>query len=208
MDRRIFALQAALPALSDSDQTFAASLIAQAQRRGLSDKQFFWVEKLTARAAPAAAEPPKASLGDMSGLAALFDHAIAKGIKFPKIRLDVNGQPITLARCGEGSRYTGDINVTGGKGDGKLWHGRVARANGEWTPSRRDPAPEGLLPMLAELARDPSAAGAAHGQRTGNCCFCGRDLMDYRSVDAGYGPICAENWGLAWGDKKEERKAA
>jgi hypothetical protein len=37
------------------------------------------------------------------------------------------------------------------------------------------------------------------GQLYGMCCFCSRGLTDERSIDVGYGPVCAEKNGLAWG---------
>lgn len=40
---------------------------------------------------------------------------------------------------------------------------------------------------------------AEFGKITGTCVFCSRRLTDERSVEAGYGPKCAANNGLAWG---------
>jgi hypothetical protein len=40
---------------------------------------------------------------------------------------------------------------------------------------------------------------AEFGHRFGFCIFCGIYLEDDRSVQAGYGPVCARNRGLAWG---------
>lgn len=37
------------------------------------------------------------------------------------------------------------------------------------------------------------------GDLYGCCIYCSRDLTDERSIDAGYGPICAEKRGLPWG---------
>lgn len=34
--------------------------------------------------------------------------------------------------------------------------------------------------------------------KTNNCCFCKRELTDEISVKVGYGPICAEYFGLPW----------
>lgn len=41
---------------------------------------------------------------------------------------------------------------------------------------------------------------AAFGHATGKCVFCRHELTDERSVTVGYGPTCAENNGLPWGD--------
>jgi hypothetical protein len=34
----------------------------------------------------------------------------------------------------------------------------------------------------------------AHGRETGSCCHCGRTLTNPTSIDAGIGPVCAENY--------------
>lgn len=51
--------------------------------------------------------------------------------------------------------------------------------------------------------RAATAAEAAQlGWTTHHCCFCGIELTDEganRSVEVGYGPVCAENNGLPWG---------
>jgi hypothetical protein len=40
---------------------------------------------------------------------------------------------------------------------------------------------------------------AAIGHLTSHCCFCSLELTDQRSVDMGYGPVCAANNALPWG---------
>lgn len=37
------------------------------------------------------------------------------------------------------------------------------------------------------------------GDLYGCCIFCSRDLTDERSINAGYGPTCADKRGLPWG---------
>lgn len=41
---------------------------------------------------------------------------------------------------------------------------------------------------------------ASQGRETCNCSFCGLHLTNPQSVVVGYGPICADNWGLPWGE--------
>ena len=53
--------------------------------------------------------------------------------------------------------------------------------------------------LLAFLA-NPEATAKAYGKLTSNCSFCGKELSDERSIRAGWGPTCAENFGLPWGD--------
>jgi hypothetical protein len=54
--------------------------------------------------------------------------------------------------------------------------------------------------VRAGAARALSADEAARfGKCVGACVFCARRLDDTRSVNAGYGPVCAGNLGLPWG---------
>ena len=56
--------------------------------------------------------------------------------------------------------------------------------------------------FLFDLLHDPLQAAKAHAALTGECSFCGAELSDERSKSVGYGPVCAENYGLPWGDFK------
>jgi hypothetical protein len=58
-----------------------------------------------------------------------------------------------------------------------------------------------LQDALLKLATDPQAAATEYAKATHNCCFCNQDLADPRSEAAGYGPVCADKWGLPWGEK-------
>jgi hypothetical protein len=42
------------------------------------------------------------------------------------------------------------------------------------------------------------------GRQTGICQFCHRKLDNMESIRRGYGPTCASNRGLPWGDDGEE----
>lgn len=44
---------------------------------------------------------------------------------------------------------------------------------------------------------------AAFGKLTGQCVYCAQKLTDERSLSVGYGPTCAENNGLPWGEVSE-----
>jgi hypothetical protein len=54
-----------------------------------------------------------------------------------------------------------------------------------------------VVELLRKLAADPHRVAAEYGNRFSECCFCGLPLKDDRSVAAGYGPVCAKNYGLA-----------
>lgn len=183
-----------------STDNFVQSLIASYERNGyLSDKQWMWVDKLTDRA-EAALSQPTVAIGDFGPMVALFDKATEAGLKFPKIRLDVDGETkLVLAKCGSRSKHEGAIRATNGAGfndPDNRYFGMIA-TDGRWVPGR-DATPA-VVQMLKSFAADPEGVAAAYGQRTGSCCFCGRELTDERSTDVGYGPICAGKFGLNWG---------
>ena len=189
------------------NNTFAQSLCAQFhQRHGqLSDKQWYWVIKLageaeTRQATASVVLATAEQLGDFDAMVALFNVAKESGLKFPKVRLDTAGeQRIVLAVCRARSKNPGAIRVTNGMGfhdPGNLYFGQIDKS-GRWLPGRD--ATDEVVAILRDFAADPAGVAAAYGQRTGSCCFCGRELTDARSTDVGYGPVCADKYGLTWG---------
>jgi hypothetical protein len=194
-------LQANLGALSAKDQAFASSMLDQYAERGfLSDKQLHWVGVLADRAqAKAAPAPVAVALGNVAGVLALF----TKSRKPIKLQLP-DGSPIALSVAGAAARCPGTVNVTDGQPYGQnVWYGRVDPVQGQWQPSKQGDAATqtAVAALLVHLSADPAAVAAAYGQLTGSCCFCGLTLTDPRSKHVGYGPICAGNRGLPWGDK-------
>lgn len=189
--------------LSKGDQEFASSLIAQAAtKKGLSEKQQYWMDKLYARATEVKPEPVAVDVGDFSGVCALFVKASVK-LKYPKIRLQLpDGQQVALTRAGSAAAEPGSINVTDGGPYGmSKYFGRVSPA-GKWVPSAKAEAiAEPLIALLKALSEDPAGTAAAYGKLTGNCCFCMSSLTDPKSTEVGYGPVCAKQYGLPWGEK-------
>lgn len=60
----------------------------------------------------------------------------------------------------------------------------------------RQNCPDWVAPALERFAKSPIPTAREYGQLTGRCCFCNRRLTDDLSVAQGYGPVCAENYGL------------
>lgn len=199
-DPRIVLLRANLAKLTRRDREFAESLLRQAESRGLSDKQWPWINTLVTRAKSPEGKPIQ--LGQsFAGVVELLDHA-AERLKWPKLLVRIDGQDYRLSIAGPQSKLPGSINVTDTrKGEDRTWFGRVTR-EGEFEPSRKltAEATTAIAQALRALAEDPAKVAKAYGVETGACCFCTLELTDKRSVAAGYGPICAEKWGLPWGD--------
>jgi hypothetical protein len=186
--------------LSDRDRRFAWSLITQYRERGsLSDKQRPYVAQLIERATKPKPQLPTAQLGNgFDRIITLFLTARVR-IKYPRIRLALpNGQPVVLKMAGERSKYNGQINVSdGGPYGDNIWYGRIDQ-QGRWSKSR-NVTPE-VEELLTSLTRNPEEVAEMYGRLTNHCCFCGRELTDPRSVEVGYGPVCAQNYGLSWGE--------
>jgi len=189
--------------LPEKDQTFALSLLQQQARTGtLSAKQWPWVKKLVDRIdQPLEATGPR-NLGDQAELRTLFAKAGEK-IKFPHLLLrhvcDGYTETIKLWIAGTRSMQPGSLSVTT-TAVAREWLGRVM-PDGTWAPGHTRTAAEydSVADLLCELIAAPRATLAANGKSAGACCYCGSELTDARSVEAGYGPTCARKWGLPWG---------
>lgn len=190
---------------------FAQSLVNQwdKPRKGrktpahlLSDSQLAWVHKLAneqikrkvekQKAAPVAAAP---SFPKIRGM---FEHALQSGHKTPRITLDLDAGKLRLSVAGAGSRTPGVVQITDGRPYGdNTWYGRL-ELDGKLTASRTG-VPAWVLDTLRQLNDETLAFVVKYGQKTGNCCFCNAELKTTESVTVGYGPICAERYGLPWG---------
>lgn len=182
--------------LNNRDREFAVSLIEQFQRRGsLSEKQLPWLEKLLARAK--GEEKPAAAPASQDGgivftkITEMFDKA-AESLKAPRVQFSSTSGEFLVRRAKPDSRNPGHLYVVFG-GD---YVGKIA-PNGRFWPTRE--CPKAVEQALVEFNKNPQQVAAAYGQSTGNCCFCARELTDPRSVEVGYGPICADRFGLPWG---------
>ena len=199
MMQQIENLKQALPLLNDNDRGFAQSLLAAAARwRGWTDKQLFWANKLIEKAKNPRPEPVK--VGDLAPILDLFQKA-GKKLKNPAIVLstpDVGAIRVNIA--GMRSKYPGTLSITGlGTFENRPWFGRVNK-DGTFTPGRDAAGKEApLTGLLSRFAAEPAQVAGEHGKVTGCCCFCNRPLDDKRSIAVGYGPTCAENYGLTWG---------
>jgi hypothetical protein len=216
MNANLQVLKDNLAALSDYDNAFAASLLAQFAKKGsLSDKQWPWIDTLAERALTKALGldvKPAANavdLGDFTGVIALFDKA-KKHLKYPRVVLALtSGTEIALSVAGPTAKHPGTINVTTNAAYGdRTWFGRVTVA-GKWDPSNKaDAYKNDLTSILTKLAANPARVAADYGKMTGRCCFCYTNLDHPTSVALGYGPTCAKNYGLPWNKGTAEAKAA
>lgn len=184
--------------LSAKDQEFASSLLSSARSRGASAKQQHWIDVLAERATAKPAEGAKV-MESLAALVELFDRA-SQSLKRPFILID-GGQEVGTLRlklAGAQSRNAGQIYVSRNTDD-YAYLGRIDEG-GAFHASRgcRDLL-DRVVEALTEMAKDPAGAAKAYGQKFGNCCFCARELTHKGSLLSGYGPVCADKFGLPWG---------
>lgn len=146
-------------------------------------------------------EKPKQEAGakvELSGVMELFGRAKGK-LKYPKIRLATkSGNKVVLSLAGARSKYSGQVMLTdGGPFGDNIWYGRID-IDGNVFPSRSMDSE--VMELLTSLSLDAAKVTGTYGHNTGSCSFCARHLEDKRSVSAGYGPTCADKFGLPWGE--------
>jgi len=165
-------------------ESLVADLVREARQR---------LENAQTPASPAADAIAGAGL---DRIRLLFASAQANGLTRPRISLSVEGTAradIAPARDGEALHIRVDGSYVGTLAAG------IFRARG----SHIDPqVVDAVRSSLHDLAENPTGTATAYGRLTGQCCFCRRALTDSRSVAMGYGPICAERFGLEWGEQR------
>jgi hypothetical protein len=130
---------------------------------------------------------------ELSRLVAFINGASQRGLKQPKVRVlgpdAVSEMRISAAMVG--SKWPGSLFI-------KLagtYLGRVAPDGKVFGPLASQ---ESVLACLKTVEEDPARAASTYGALMCRCSFCGLHLTDEGSVLVGYGPICAERYGLAW----------
>ncbi len=159
-----------------------------------SDKQREWIFRLAgeqlARERGEEVKRPeeKGEALDFSQVAAMFAHAKTK-LVHPKIRLLAeNGKQIILSPAPDNGNNPGATYVkVAGEYAGKVTKEGLYVVKGGF---------EIYTPFLARFAANPKEIAIEYGKKTSNCCFCARTLTADDSVERGYGPICAESYGL------------
>lgn len=188
-----------LSKLNARDLAFAQSLLKYSTR-GLSAKQMYWVGVLADRCTEA--PPEQAVVADslqVKEIFALLERNNAA--KRPKLRIMISQKEIQISRAGLKARYPGSINIV--QLEGKMYLGRV-HLDGKFEPARYiEPArAQDIAEALKEFSANPEQVAREYGKQTGNCCFCAKHLDDERSLLMGYGPVCAANYKLPWGERK------
>jgi Family of unknown function (DUF6011) len=132
----------------------------------------------------------------------LFSNAV-KHLKYPKITLRSRCSAGLVPRSCRFSIYKKDLSVIhmNEGGYGSPYFGKL-HADGRVELYRDGKTIEAdILDLLNKFSADPAGFSAAHGKLTRNCCYCEKTLDTKESLAVGYGPVCAQHFGLPWGGK-------
>lgn len=189
-------LRSVLDRLPDKDKPFALSLLQSVAKYRLpTPKQEHWLNELYNRAINPPPKPKGEEVGSLARLVSMFTTAKTT-LKFPSIRFQTkDGKPFKISPAGEASQNKGWLYVKSGQD----YLGKIS-PDGEYFQARSCTT-EGVAEAIRDFAANPEGAASAYGHSVGQCCFCGQGLTDGRSVKVGYGPICADKYGLAWGER-------
>ncbi len=170
--------------------SFAQSLVKQFDSRGsLSPKQKDWVVKLVNEIGkPKAPKANKFTMQDFTSIVTLFKNALSK-LKRPKITFVNNGTAFAL----KPSKDLQWVHVSAPEYGGN-YYGKISVQDGTWVDGRN--INQEVADFLNDFAKDPVAKSQEYGKRSGVCCFCHKCLDREESLEVGYGPVCAKNWGL------------
>jgi len=165
---------------------FARSLTEAADyhRFPWSDRQIAAARSMAAKIAQSNAPAPSGQ-ADLSRVRDMFATALANGLRRPTYRAE--GLVLSLAPAS--GKNAGAVYVKGGE----TYLGKVM---GTAFSGVRGTDAEGTLRSLLAISADPMAAAIRHGQLTGRCSCCGRELTNAVSVELGIGPICRGKWGI------------
>ena len=179
--------------VADTGLAFGAKLLRQLEQpKGLSPDQIVWVHIL------ANGEPQKTI--SVPRIQALFDNANKSGLKRVSLTFKQDEVKVQFRLAGRRSKYFGSILVTdGGSYGSNKWYGTIT--GGECNTARS--VVREVTDAVAVIEADPVKAAKLSAKLDARCCFCGRDLTTKESIGVGYGPVCAANFGLAWGSEQE-----
>ncbi len=144
--------------------------------------------------------PPKAEpkVVEASNVLAFFEEAATR-VKFPKVRT----ASLKFTRSGSKAKVPGGIVVTDhGDYPNNKFYGRIG-LDGKFLATG-SAGPE-VIAGVTEFNADPAAFATKEGKLNGRCVFCFSPIGtgdDRKSIEAGYGPVCAAKFGIPWGAVK------
>lgn len=178
-----------LDTAAQGGNAFAASLLDNLRKYGsLTEGQLSAVRRnilrVSERKASAVERVDNAPAVTVEPLELAFQKAREADLKYITVRL----AEFVFSPAKAGSSNPGAIYVK----EGSVYLGKIL--GGKFLASR-DCTPDKTTRILA-VAANPGEEARAYGRLTGTCSCCGRELTDPKSIAAGIGPICANNFGF------------
>lgn len=187
-----------LTAKDEKSLAFARSLLLQYYTRGwLSEAQWEWVFRLHERFVGT-----KPLLGNFKAINVMFRMATTTGgMTRPKVRLLTEDGIFVQLNFNVEKPDQVEIFRDGWQGSGKRRFVGWIKDDSiiPYDTSRMTPS---ILEVIQRLATDPIGTAKAMAALLGCCMWCGSRLSDDESKTRGYGPVCARNYHLPWGDKE------
>lgn len=208
--RSAFATDAeAIRALRDAGgpTQFAQDILRACSGAHASPRQIAWLHKLATEATAGRRTGAVEGL-NLLAVVQLLHRAAAAQKRAPRVTLSTrDGDRVVLSLCGPRSKTPGAVRITNGApygSPGAVFYGTIL-ADGSVEPARGWCFEAEAL--LVRLGREPHAVAGQHGVATGECSFCSRLLSTKQSRSVGYGPDCADRYGLPWGEVSDEVEA-
>jgi hypothetical protein len=181
------------------DNNFCMSLVKQSEQfRGLSENQWFWVHKI-ANETVDRIENPRKPAAHLPNFKPVLDRGYG-AIKYPKLTIYCGDFHLRFQLCGPASKTPGFVTVLrffGKNVSEKEYLGKINLEGDFWPAANLE---DKIIRALEILNQDPESAAIQSGKISGNCAYCFKALTDERSLEVGYGPICAKTFRLPWGN--------
>ena len=201
---KVIGLITVMSNLGPNDRVFAKSLCDAFEAKGaLSEKQVFWVGKLTERgSAPKAAD---AASPVVDGAWESFLTVVNPAATNPAIALsfDIDGKKIALrltkAVSAKGEYLKMETAATAAPKAHDWKYTGAVLPSGAIKPMKSVANPDMVASIVASLTaftKAPMDALIAFGHATGICGCCGKVLTHPASVLVGIGPTCCKNLGI------------
>ena len=185
--------------LEARDKEFAASLYSNFLfYGGLSPKQWNYVPVLLSRV-----EGRETFDGNFAPILIMFRLAATtgnkgQGLQRPRIRLLSDEGTFVMLVFDMAKPDKIAVHRGGWAGNGRREFCGTIAGNTIYPHSPKTMTPD-VVKVIKDLAVDPAGVAKAMAGKLNMCMFCGATLSDEESKEKGYGPVCAENFGLPWG---------
>jgi len=206
MNPQIAILKEGIAKVKPAQQSFAASLVAQYEaKKTLSEKQWFWVQKLAEEVEcygvpDFTKELEPTGPGQHLKVVEFFKLA-SKKLKWPSIVISAgqNGQELRIAYMSSG-KHVGTVRVSNTESYPYTTIYGYVQSNGHYnsTGKASEELSDRIRRFLTQFGENPQKVSKDYGHFTGKCCFCNTKLTDDTSTAMGYGPTCAKNYGLPY----------